>query len=209
MLPLDDRSPVAITKNPGPEAEPPRDTYIYFAGASEVPEAVAVSVRGRSYKILANVEITPKAEGILFAHGSPFGGHSLFIKDKKLWYVYNFLGIKPEQDFVSPQLNPGKHTLGVEFIRESAGDYGESLGTTTLYVDDEVVASGPMRTQIGKFTVAGDGVCVGFDSGDEVSQQYKNPGTFTGGTIQGVAVDVSDEAFIDLHREAAAAFARD
>ena len=192
-----------------PQSEPPRSRYLYYPDTAAVPEGVAVSVRGRSYKIIANVQLTEDAQGVIFAHGSRFGGHVLFIKDAELHYVYNFLGIKPEQDFVSPQLNPGKHTLGVEFIRESAGDYGESLGTTTLYVDDEVVASGPMRTQIGKFTVAGDGVCVGFDSGDEVSQQYKNPGTFTGGTIQGVAVDVSDEAFIDLHREAAAAFARD
>ena len=35
----------------------------------------------------------------------------LFIKDKKLYYVYNFLGIKPEQTFVSPELKPGKYTL--------------------------------------------------------------------------------------------------
>jgi arylsulfatase len=33
---------------------------------------------------------------------------------------------------------------------------------------------------------------VGYDSGDNVSAQYKNPGEFTGGTIQGVAIDVSD-----------------
>ncbi|MCA9864482.1 MAG: hypothetical protein KC432_15720, partial [Thermomicrobiales bacterium] len=75
VLPLDDRSAVEITQDPRPQPEPERDTYIYFAGASEVPEAVAVSVRGRSYKILANVEIEkPDAEGILFAHGSRFGG---------------------------------------------------------------------------------------------------------------------------------------
>ena len=37
-----------------------------------------------------------------------------------------------------------------------------------------------MRTQTGKFTLSGDGLCIGFDSGDNVSQHYKNPGTFTG-----------------------------
>ena len=41
------------------------------------------------------------AGGVIFAHGSRFGGHALFIKDHKLYYVYNFLGIKPEQKFVS------------------------------------------------------------------------------------------------------------
>jgi hypothetical protein len=59
-----------------------------------VPESVAVNTRARSYKILANVEITdPNCSGVIFANGSRFGGHALFIKDKKLHYVYNFLGI--------------------------------------------------------------------------------------------------------------------
>jgi arylsulfatase len=123
--------------------------------------------------------------------------------------VYNFLGIKPEQEFLSEELTAGKHTLGIEFVRETAGDYGESHGTTSLYVDDKVAAKGPMRAQIGKFSLGGDGLCVGFDSGDNVSAHYTNPGTFTGGTILAVAVDVSDESYLDLEREAAAAFARD
>jgi hypothetical protein len=66
-----------------------------------------------------------------------------------------------------------------------------------------------MRAQSGKFTLSGDGLCVGYDSGDNVSAHYQNPGSFTGGTILGVAIDVSDEAYIDLEREAAGALARD
>jgi arylsulfatase len=123
--------------------------------------------------------------------------------------VYNFLGIKPEQEFVSEELAPGKHVLGVEFAREATGEHGESLGTTTLYVNDEVAAKGSMRAQAGPFTLAGDGLCVGFDSGDNVSRHYQNPGTFTGGTILGVAVDVSDEAYLDMEQEAARAFSLD
>ena len=34
-------------------------------------------------------------------------------------------------------------------------------------------------------------------------------GIFTGGTIPGVAIDVSDEAYLDLECEAGGAFARD
>ncbi|SLE69536.1 arylsulfatase [Mycobacteroides abscessus subsp. massiliense] len=76
-------------------------------------------------------------------------------------------------------------------------------------MDGKLAATGPMRTQVGTFTLAGDGLCVGYDSGDNVSPQYTNPGRFTGGTIKVVAVDVSDESFIDLEKEAQAAFARD
>jgi arylsulfatase len=209
VLPLDDRSAVEQAGTPRPQSEPPRDRYVYYPDTAPVPEGVAVSIRGRNYKIVSNVDLAADADGVIFAHGSRFGGHTMFIKDGRVHYVYNFLGIKPEQDFVSPPLAPGKHSLGTEFKREKAGEHGESIGTTTLYVDGKEVTSGPMRAQIGKFTLAGDGLCVGYDSGDNVSQQYKNPGKFTGGTIQGVAFDVSDKAYVDLNRDAEAAFATD
>jgi arylsulfatase A-like enzyme len=209
VLPLDDRIATDMIKIQRPQFEPPRTRYLYYPDTSPVPEGVAVNIRGRSYKIIANVDLTPEAQGVIFAHGSRFGGHTLFIAGNQLHYVYNFLGIKPEQDFASPPLTPGKHSLGMEFKREKSGPHGESLGTAILYVDDKAVAQGPMRAQVGKFTLAGDGLCVGFDSGDNVSPQYRNPGTFTGGRILGVAVDVSDEQFIDLQKEAAGALARD
>ena len=209
VLPLDDRVAVEQAATARPQAEPPRDRYVYYPDTAPVPEGVAVSIRGKSYNIAANVDLTPEAEGVIFAHGSRFGGHTMFISGGRLHYVYNFLGIKPEQEFVSPPLAPGKQTLGVSFKREKAGEYGESLGTTTLFVNGKPVTSGPMRAQIGKFTLAGDGLCVGYDSGDNVSQKYKNPGTFTGGTIKVVAFDVSEKAYVDLERDAEAAFATD
>ncbi len=203
VLPIDDRLPAALLTSPRPTNEPPTNRHIYYPGTSAIPEGVAANVRGRSYKILANVEITDAdASGVLFAHGSRFGGHSLFIKDKKLHYVYNFLGIKPEQTFVSDVLAPGKYTLGMEFTKEGTGDHGEPTGTTKLFVNDQVVASGPMRTQPAKFTLSGDGMCIGWDSGDAVSSLYQSPARFTGGTIQAVAVDSGDDVYVDLELEA-------
>jgi len=210
VLPLDDRTAVEQLGLARPQAEPPRSRYIYYPDTAPVPEGAAVNVRGRSYKILADVEVTKDSEGVIFAHGSRFGGHTLFIKDHKLHYVYNFLGIKPEQTFVSPELKPGKLTLGMEFIREGAGEHGESIGTTKLYIGDQVVAEGPMRAQVGKFTLSGDGLCVGFDSADPVSRSYPPGGyPYTGGEILGVGIDVGDDVYLDLEREAAAAYARD
>jgi arylsulfatase len=141
--------------------------------------------------------------GVIFAHGSRFGGHSLFIKDKKLHYVYNFLGIEPEQVFESDvELKPGTYTLGMEFEKTGTGDHGSFVGDTKLYVDDKVVAAGTMRTQPGKFTLSGDGLCVGCDSGDAVSSLYKAPADFAGGTIQGVGVSVKGEPYVNLEAEA-------
>jgi arylsulfatase A-like enzyme len=210
VLPLDDRTALEQLNLKRPSEEPARERYVYYPGTAPVPEGVAVNVRGRSYKILADVEIQDAdADGVIFAHGSRFGGHTLFIKDKKLHYVYNFLGIPPEQELVSEPLAPGKYTLGVEFTREKAGEHHESLGTAKLYVNDKVVAQGPWRTQAGKFTLSGDGLCVGWDSGDAVTSQYTTPARFRGGTILGVGVTVEKASYADLEKEAQAAFARD
>jgi arylsulfatase len=57
----------------------------------------------------------------------------------------------------------------VEFVREGEGKNKENLGKTKLYVNDKVVAEGAMKTQPGNFTLAGDGLCVGYDSGDAVT----------------------------------------
>jgi hypothetical protein len=209
VLPLDDRSAVELLTIQHPQVEPPRSRYIYYPNTTSVPESVAVNIRGRSYKIIADVNITSDAHGVIFAHGSRFGGHALFVKDRRLYYVYNFLGIKPEQKFVSEPLDPGKHALGMAFVREKSGKYGESTGKTQLYVDDKVVAEGPMKTQSGRFTLCGDGLCVGYDSEDRVSEEYEAPYTFVDGTILGVAVDVGDDVYLDLEREAVGALARD
>ena len=212
VLPLDDRSPVEVLGIDRPSSEPAREHFVYYPDTTPVPEEAAANIRGRSYKILANVIIDDDCSGVMFAHGSRFGGHSLFIKEGRLCYVYNFLGIPPEQEFISDEvLESGSYTLGMEFVRERAGDYGESHGITKLYVDDRVVAEGPMRTQIGRFTLCGDGLSIGRDSADAVSKEDtpETHGVFTGGTIQYVEVSVAKEQYRDLEREMAAALSVD
>ncbi len=211
VLPIDDRTALEILGLERPSEEKARERYLYYPGTAPVPEGVAANVRGRSFKIISDVEITDAgASGVIFAHGSRFGGHSLFIKDRKLQYVYNFLGIRPEQKMVSNiSLSPGKYTLGMEFVRESTGKNGEQIGKGKLYINDKLVAEMPMRTQAGKFTLSGDGLCIGFDSGDAVSSEYTTPGTFKGGNIQVVGITVEKAQYIDLQKEAARAMKRD
>jgi arylsulfatase len=97
----------------------------------------------------------------------------------------------------------------MEFIRESKGEHNESIGTMKLYVNGKMVAQGPMRAQVGKFTLVGDGLCVGFDSGDPVSELYKSPGEFKGGVIHFVKVTVGKVNFEDMEKEAQRGLLRD
>ena len=146
---------------------------------------------------------------MIFAQGARFGGHSLFVKDRKLHYVYNFIGIPPEQKLVSNGLDPGKHVLGMEFVKESVDERHATHGTAKLYIDDRVVAEQEIRTQPSHFALCGEGLCVGRDSGDAVSEEYQAPFAFSGGQIGKVEVSVGDDAYVALEQQFAAAMARD
>jgi arylsulfatase A-like enzyme len=214
VLPLDDRS-VAELVAVQPEAMiPPGGVYKYYPGTLPVPEFAAANTRGRSYKILAEVEIDEGAdggaEGVIYAQGARFGGHSLFVKDHKLWYAYNFIGIPPEQQLVSHvDLQPGRHVVGVEFSKENLGERHETHGTAKLYVDDQVVAEAALKTQPGHFALCGEGLSIGHDSGDPVSKEYPAGFPFHGGRIVEVEVNIGDDVYLDVEREFAAALARD
>ena len=84
-------------------------------------------------------------------------------------------------------------------------------GSLSLYHGDDKVGEGRIKTQPGKFSLAGDGLCVGRDGGEPVTEDYSGsaPWRFTGGAINRVAVDVSGEPYVDLEREAVAMMSRE
>ncbi|MEU6858369.1 arylsulfatase [Glycomyces sp. NPDC046736] len=183
--------------------------YVYYPNTSPVPEASAANTHGRSFKILAEVDLTEDSRGVIVAQGSRFGGLSLFCNDGELVFVYNFLGIKPEQRLAVPLPGPGAHIVGVEFVKERVGEHSESHGPLRLHVDGAVVAETEIRTQTANFSLCGEGLCVGYDGGDSVSADYQPTFPFTGGTIAKVVFDIADDAYVDIERQMSAAMSRD
>jgi hypothetical protein len=78
-------------------------------------------------------------------------------------------------------------------------------------VSSSFASEGRIKTQPGKFSIAGEGLCVGRDGGEAVTDDYPGslPWAFTGGTIHRVAVDVSGDPYVDLEREAVAMMSRE
>jgi arylsulfatase A-like enzyme len=212
-FPLDDRSALEIFVTPRPVLSPPRDRYIYYPDVAEVPESQAVNIRNRSYTIAAQVDLpVAGGQGVLFAHGSRFGGHSLYVKDSRLHYVYNFVGMMEQRIDATEDLPTGEDLLlSVSFDKDGEDPPHVSTGILSLYHGDHKVGEGRIKTQPGKFMIAGEGLCVGRDSGEPITDDYPGdaPWRFTGGTIKRVAVDVSGEPFVDLEREAQAMLARE
>ena len=200
-LPLDDRSPIEQVLAERPHAGSGRDRYVYYPDSTDVPESAGVRITGRSYTIAAGVQVDDAdARGVLYAHGGVAGGHSLYIKDHRLHYAFNWLGSDVRDVAADRDIGPGAHVCTAEFSAAGANPDPAMpgfAGTLTLYVDDEEVGSGDIVTQPGPFNIVGDGICVGRDSASPVTPEYEAPFAFTGGSIDKVVVDVSGERYVD------------
>jgi arylsulfatase len=193
-----------------PQVAPPRDRYVYYPDAAEVPESAAVNVRNRSFSIMVEVTVdSPGAEGVLFSHGAAFGGHALYVKDGKLKYAYNFVGDHLQTVESTKRIPTGQTILGASFVRE--GDSMPATGTLSLFIDDEQVGEGKIMTQPGNFSLVGEGLNIGRDPASPVTDDYPGPSphAFTGGTIKEAVVDVSGEHYVDLELEALALMKRE
>jgi hypothetical protein len=115
-----------------------------------------------------------------------------------------------EQIVASADPLPSGHAIvSASFERE--GDSMPAEGTLTLHVGENEVGRGRIKTQPGKFSIAGEGLNIGKDGAEPVSDDYPGqaPWPFTGGTIQRATVDVSGQPFVDLAAEARMALLRD
>jgi arylsulfatase len=210
-LPLMDGTAVEVLADPTrPQVAPPRDRYVYFPDAAEVPESAAVNLRNRSYSIMVEVTVeSDAAEGVLFSHGAAFGGHALYVKDRKLKYAYNFVGDTLQTVESTKEIRSGTSILGASFVRD--GDSMPATGMLSLFIDDEKVGEGRITTQPGNFSLVGEGLNVGRDPASPVTDDYAgtSPHAFTGGTIKEAIVDVSGEHYVDLELEALALMKRE
>jgi arylsulfatase len=146
----------------------------------------------------------PGAEGVLFALGSRFGGHALYVKDNRLRYVNNFVGAEEQMVVGTEDIPTGENLiLSASFEKEGMEPTG-ATGTLSLYHGDTKVGEGKIKTQLGAYSIAGSGLYVGRHSGEPVTDDYPGepPYAFTGGTINRIAVDVSGEPYVDLERQA-------
>ncbi|MBV9001072.1 MAG: sulfatase-like hydrolase/transferase, partial [Solirubrobacterales bacterium] len=211
-FPLDDRSAVEILNTPRPQLTSPRDRYRYFPDVSGVPEAQAVNIRNRDYIVGAWVDIpAPGATGVLFAQGSDFGGHALYVKDNRLHYVYNFVGMLEQRIVGTEEIPAGENLiLSASFVKDGEDPPGVSTGILCLFHGEDKVGEGRIKTQPGAFGIAGTDLTVG-RSISRITNDYpgERPWRFTGGTVKIVAVDVSGEPYVDLERAAAAMIARE
>ena len=175
VLPLDNRSMEELVKEMPVAEIPEGGIYRYYPSTSPVPEFDAAEIRGRSFKILAQVEHHRRRRGgraprqrrpvrrPLAVHQGPASSGTSTTSSAS----------RPSSSCLARRDRRRQPTCSaMEFAKEGHGEHGEALGTATLYVDDLAVAKSEWKTQPGHFALCGEGLTVGRDSSDPVSKEY-------------------------------------
>jgi len=192
VLPIDDRLLERITASVvgRPDVMGGRTSLTLGEGMTGMMENVFIDVKNRSKTITAELEIPEGgANGVILAQGGRFGGWSLYLKDGKPAYTYNFLGLNNYTVSAQEALPAGKATLVFDFAYDGGG-MGKG-GTGMLSVNGRKVAEGRIdRTQPNIFS-ADETADVGVDEATPVVDGIgEGPQTRFTGKIEKVKVEV-------------------
>ena len=164
--------------------------FIYFApGAVRIAEKSSAPVKNRAHTIETRIDLKGNEEGVIVACGGMTGGYTMFIKNNRLYYDYNFLdGV--HYILKSPRLPKGKTDLKFSFTRTKPfGGEGE------LYVNGKKVDEVDMpQMHISTYSLA-ETFDVGRDTGTQVSKMYNGPFVLEG-KLDRVIFTVSDENIV-------------
>jgi len=203
VLPIDDRTlerfNAALVGRPDLMAG--RTSLTVYEGMAGMSENVFINTKNRSHTITAEVEI-PKggANGVILAQAGRFGGWSLYLKDGKPTYHYNFLGLARSTIAAATPVPAGKATIRYEFAYDGGGLAKGGLGS--LFVNGAKVAEGRIeRTQPMAFS-GDEGADVGEDGETPVTEDYgiAAPYQFTG-RIDKVTIDIKEMKQADKAEE--------
>ena len=108
---------------------------------------------------------------MILCQAGRFGGWSLYLKDGKPTYTYNFLGLQRYTVAATEAVPAGKATIRFEFAYD--GGKPGAGGTGTILVNGKKVAEGRIEHTQGFVFSADEGADVGVDEGTPVTDDYK------------------------------------
>ena len=191
-VPLDDRGFERI--NPDLAGRPQLikgNSQLLFQGM-RVSEWCVLTLKNKSHSVTAELNV-PKggAKGVIVTQGGSVGGWTLYVKDGKLKYCYNFFGIEHYFAEADAPIPAGKHQVRMEFKYDGGGL--AKGGDVTLYYDGKPVGKGRVeKTQ--PMGYSADEACdVGSDSGSPASPDYGPTGNAFNGNIAWVQIDLGND----------------
>ena len=193
VLPIDDRTlERANPKLAGrPDLIGDRTSLTLYEGMTGMSENVFINLKNRSHTITAEVEIPQSgANGVILAQAGRFGGWSLYMKDGKPVYTYNFLGLQRYSVSAPQPLHAGKAAIRFEFAYDGGG-MGKG-GVGTLLVNEQKVAEGRIEHTQPFIFSADETADVGQDDATPVTEDYKEGDNKFTGKIHKVTIELKD-----------------
>ena len=192
VLPIDDRvfERMIPAMAGRPDLMGARTSLTVYEGMTGMSENVFINLKNKSHTITADVEIPQGgANGVILAQAGRFGGWSLYMKDGKPMYTYNFLGLQRFNVASSQPLAASKATIRFEFASDGPG-MGKG-GVGTILVNGQKVAEGRIEHTQCCFFSADEGADVGVDDGTPVTEDYKDHDNKFTGTINKVTIELT------------------
>jgi arylsulfatase len=191
VLPIDDRSVERM--DPAVAGRPDlmggRTSLTLYPGAVAMAENAFINVKNRSHSITATFDVPARGvEGVILAQGGRFSGWSLYVKNGRPIYAYNWLGRAHDRIAGTDPLPAGRVTLRYDFTYDGGGRGKGGLGA--LYVNGRKVAEGRIERTIPNVFSPDEGATVGMDDETAVTGDYRERANrFTGG-LQKIVVEV-------------------
>ena len=194
VLPLDDRALERL--NPDIAGRPTLvkgNTQLLFGGMGRLSENCVLNIKNKSHSVTAQI-IVPDggAEGVIISQGANTGGWSLYAKNGRLKYCYNWGDFKHFFVEGTTPIPAGEHQVRMEFAY-AGGGLGKG-GRVTLYTDGQKVGEGEIGATLAMIFSADDGCDIGKDNGAPVSPDYGPTGNAFNGEVKGVQLAIADAA---------------
>ena len=159
-----------------------RKVFTYYSpGAVRIAEKASAPVKGKSHTIETTLNLTGKEEGVIVACGGFTGGYTLFIKNNRVYYDYNYYhGLYYAME--SSPLPKGKVDIKFKFTETGGKTKGIPGGKGELYINGKKEGEVDMpEMHISTFSLS-ETFDVGIDAGTPVSNKYRvtNHYPFTG-----------------------------
>jgi len=129
VYPLDDRAFERAVNPERPSVTKGRTKFSYASGTTRIPEGSAPPIYQRSHTITAKVTV-PKdgCEEVIVASGDSSGGYTLFVKEGKVHYDYNFFGKKVYKVASDEKLPTGDVEIVLEYDQKPFRPFMETTG---------------------------------------------------------------------------------
>jgi len=152
--------------------------FSYGPGVTGISESAVLNTHNVPFTITADVEVGDAGgEGVLAAIGGLSSGWSLYVKDGKPTFYYNFFEVDHARIQSSESLPKGKSSVRVEFTPVEPGP--GKPADVKVFINGKETGSGRVGKTV-PFRYSVEPFDIGRDTVSPVSKDYKVPFPFQG-----------------------------